>query len=192
MDPSAWIVRDAVISSRGAKSCAVEHAKPDAGTDGKIRVTLGSKETPTTTPFGATTFNGEEAAQRTIEFNLTDEEVQQFEGVTEWLTGYLAEHSLRIFKREMTQDQVSESLRSPVTQKGSFRPHLRCKIRPSSVRVWDGERRARPLPCDLRPYNLVPRLTLERLWIMSRECGLVFQVTDIMVLEGEEAECPFA
>ena len=192
MNPSAWIVRDAVISSRGAKSCAVEHAKPDAGTDGKIRVTLGSKETPTTTPFGATTFNGEEAAQRTIEFNLSDDEVEQFRGVTEWLTEYLAEHSLRIFKREMSQDQVSESLRSPVTQKGSFRPHLRCKIRPSHVRVWDGERRARALPSDLRPYQLVPRLTLERLWIMSRECGLVFQVTDIMVLEGEEAECPFA
>ena len=192
MDPTAWIVRDAVVSSRGAKSCAVELAKPDAGSDGKIRVTLGSKENPTTTPFGATTFNGEEAAQRTIEFNLTEEEVDEFKDVTEWLIGYLAEHSLRIFKREMTQDQISESLRTPVTQKGSFRPHLRCKIRPSHVRVWDGARRPRALPSDLRPYKLVPRLTLERLWIMSRECGLVFQVSDIMVLEGEEAECPFA
>ena len=191
MNPTSWIVRDAVISSRGAKSCALEIGKPDAGKDGKIRLTLGSKESPTTTPFGATTFNGEEAAQRTIEFNLTDEEVDQFDGVIEWLKSYLADHSLRIFKREMTRDQVSESLRSPVTQKGSFRPHLRCKIRPSSLRVWDGERRARALPNDLRGYKLVPRLTLERLWIMSRECGLVFQVSDLMILDSEVAECPF-
>ena len=192
MDPTSWIVRDAVISSRGAKSCPVEYAKHDKGTDGKIHLAIGSREKPTTTPFGATTFDGQEAAQRTIEFNLSDDEVEQFQGVTAWLKEYLAEHSLRIFKREMSQEQVSDSLRSPVTQKGSFQPHLRCKIRPASVRTWDANNKPVALPNDLRGYKLVARLTIDRLWIMSRECGLVLQVTDLMVLPSEETVCPFA
>jgi len=192
MDPKTWIIRDAVISSRGAKSCQLELAKPDAGTDGKIRFTVGSRENPTTTPFGATTFNNEDAVQKTIEVVLNDVEVEMFRGITEWLIDYLAEHAPRIFKKEMTREQVSESLRSPVTQKGSFRPHLRCKIRPSSVRCWTAEGRIRSLPEDLRPYKLVPRVSLDRMWIMSRECGLVFQISDLLVLEGEEVECPFA
>ena len=190
---NSWIVRDGVVSSRGAKSCQIEHIKPEAGADSKIRFTLGSKEEPTRSPFGATTHDGQETAQKTIEFNLTDEEVDTFQGVVEWLTGYLAEHSERIFRKKMSREQVSDSLRNPVTQRGGYQPHLRCKLRPSSLRVWDasGKIREGGLPSDLRGYMLVPRITIEKLWMMSRECGLVLQVSDLMILDREEASCPF-
>ena len=190
---TSWIVRDAVVSSRGAKSCQIEHTKPEAGGDSKIRFTLGSKEQPTRSPFGATTYDGQETAQKTIEFNLTDEEVESFKGIVDWLTEYIAGHSERIFRKQMSTEQVSESLRNPVTQRAGYQPHLRCKLRPSSVRVWDayGKIREGGLPSDLRGYRLVPRITIEKLWIMSRECGLVLQVSDLMILEREEAACPF-
>ena len=190
---NSWIVRDAVVSSRGAKSCIIEHIKSETGTDGKIRFTLGSKEQPTRSPFGATTYDGQETSQKTIEFNLTDEEVETFKGIVDWLTGYIAGHSERIFRKQMSKEQVSDSLRNPVTQRGGYQPHLRCKLRPSSVRVWDsyGKIREGGLPSDLRGYRLVPRITVEKLWIMSRECGLVLQVSDLMILEREEAACPF-
>ena len=162
---NSWIVRDAIISSRGAKSCLVEHARPEHSGDSKIRFNIGSKDSPSKTPFGATTFNNEVSSQKTIEFNLTDEEVGSVQGVVEWLTDYLSQHSERIFRKTMTREQVAESFRSPATQRGGYQPHLRCKIRPSSVRVWDSSGRAREggLPCDLRGYNLVPRITLEKI-----------------------------
>ena len=113
------------------------------------------------------------------------------QGLIEWLTDYLSKHSERIFRKNMSREQVSETMRNPVTQRASYQPHLRCKIRPASVRVWDGDGKQRTLPADLRQYNLVPRITIEKLWIMSRECGLVLQVSDLMVLEKEECTCPF-
>ena len=189
----SWIVRDAVISQRGAKSCAIEYTKPDPGADSKIRFNIGSKEQPTRTPFGATTFDGQETAQKTIEFNITEEEVESFRDVVEWLPEYLTANSELLFKKTMSRDQIAESLRSPVTQRGGYQPHLRCKIRPSSVRVWDanGKIRGGGLPSDLRGYGVVPRIAIEKLWIMSRECGLVLQVCDLMILEPEEQACPF-
>jgi hypothetical protein len=61
------------------------------------------------------------------------------------------------------------------------------------VRVWgaDGKIREGGLPGDLRGYDLVPRIVIDKLWIMNREFGLVLQVSDLMILEREEAACPF-
>ena len=190
-DTNSWIVRDAVISSRGAKSCQIEHTNPDASGDSKIKFNIGSKELPTKTPFGATTFNNEVSSQKTIDFNITDGEMEEMQGLVEWLPDYLSKHSERIFRKSMSREQVFETIRNPVTQRNGYLPHIRCKIRPSSVRVWDSEGKARALPDDLRHYNLVPRITIEKLWIMSRECGLVLQVTDLMILNKEEMNCPF-
>ena len=187
----SWIVRDAVISSRGAKSCQIEHTDPDAGGDSKIKFNIASKELPSKSPFGATTYNNEISSQKTIEFNLTDVEMDQMQGLVEWLADYLSKHSERIFRKSMSREQVFETIRNPVTQRNGYQPHIRCKIRPSSVRVWDSEGKSRPLPDDLRQYDLVPRITIEKLWIMSRECGLVLQVTDLMILDKEEMACPF-
>ena len=48
------------------------------------------------------------------------------------------------------------------------------------------------LPEDLRPHDLVPRLHLSHLWIMGREFGWVFNVADLMVINGDtQVECPF-
>ena len=193
MNTTSWIVRDPQISTRGAKSCQIEHAKPEPGSDSRIRINVGSKEHPSKTPFGATTFDGQESSQKTIEFNISDTEVENFNTIVSWLAAYLASNSERIFKKSMTLDQVMESIKSPVTQRDGYQPHLRCKIRPSSVRVWneDGRIREGGLPTDLRPYKLVPRVVIEKLWIMSRECGLVLQVTDLLILEQEADTCPF-
>ena len=193
MNTDLWIVRDPQISTRGAKSCQIEHTKPEAGSDNGIRFNVGSKELPTKTPFGATTYDGQESIQKTIEFNISDEEVDVFRGIVEWLADYLAIHSERIFKKTMSREQVADSLRSPVTQRGGYQPHLRCKIRPSIVRVWNEHGRFREggLPSDLRGYKIIPRVVIEKLWIMNREFGLVLQVADLMILEREETVCPF-
>ena len=196
-DTNNWIVRDPQISSRGAKSCQIEYALQPLhvlpGGDSKIRFNLGSKELPTKTPFGATTFNNEESAQKTIEFNITEDEDTMFHNVIDWIITHLTENSERIFKKLMSREQIADSFRSPITRRTGYGPHIRCKIRPSNIRVWDayGKIREGGLPNDLRNYMLVPRMSIEKLWIMSRECGLVLQVCDLMILEREEHACPF-
>ena len=189
LDTSSWQIKDPQISARGAKSCPVLNAEGD-----KVFFTLGSKSQPVSTPFGATSFNDEATSRKTIEFNLTPEQEEQFRQFDEWAVGYLAEQSERLFKKKLTPDQVREGYRSPVTKKGSYRGHLRYKINSSGasmVRCWSTEDKRREMPGDLRTHEMVPRINVSHLWMMSREYGWVFQVNDLMVCEGEEV-CPFA
>ena len=189
LDTSNWQIKDPQISARGAKSCPVLKANGE-----KVFFNLGSKSEPVSSPFGATSFNDEATSRKTIEFNLTEEQEEQFKKFNEWAIGYLSEHSERLFKKKLTPDQVSEGYRSPVTKKGSYRGHLRCKINSSGttmVRCWSTEDIRRELPADLRNHEMVPRINVSHLWMMSREYGWVFQVNDLMVCEGVEV-CPFA
>ena len=188
LDTSNWHIKDPQISARGAKSCPVLKANGE-----KVFFNLGSKSEPVSSPFGATSFNDEATSRKTIEFNLTEEQEEQFKKFNEWAIGYLSEHSERLFKKKLTPDQVSEGYRSPVTKKGSYRGHLRCKINSSGttmVRCWSTEDIRRELPADLRNHEMVPRINVSHIWMMSREYGWVFQVNDLMVCEGEEV-CPF-
>ena len=145
MNPTTWTIRDPQISARGAKSCMLEDMSKE---DRRIRFTLGGKDSPTQTPFGATTYNGEDAKRQTIEFYLTPQQESDFQAVVGWAHDYLAAHSDRLFRKAMTAQQMSDSFGSPVTQKDKYRPHLRCKIDTSgkyAVRCWDadGNRRDR-------------------------------------------------
>ncbi len=188
-DTPNWHIKDPQISARGAKSCPVLKANGE-----KVFFNLGSKSEPVSSPFGATSFNDEATSRKTIEFNLTEEQEEQFKKFNEWAIGYLSEHSERLFKKKLTPDQVSEGYRSPVTKKGSYRGHLRCKINSSGttmVRCWSTEDIRRELPADLRNHEMVPRINVSHLWMMSREYGWVFQVNDLMVCEGVEV-CPFS
>ncbi len=188
LDTSNWHIKDLQISARGAKSCPVLKANGE-----KVFFNLGSKSEPVSSPFGATSFNDEATSRKTIEFNLTEEQEDQFKKFNEWAIGYLSEHSERLFKKKLTPDQVSEGYRSPVTKKGSYRRHLRCKINSSGttmVRCWSTEDIRRELPADLRNHEMVPRINVSHIWMMSREYGWVFQVNDLMVCEGVEV-CPF-
>ena len=188
INTSNLILKDPQISARGAKSCPLLDDK-----DCKVYITIGSKDKPVSTPFGATSFNDEATSRKTIEFNLTEEQEEQFKRFDVWAIGYLSEHSERLFKKKLTPDQVREGYRSPVTKKGSYRGHLRCKINSSGtamVRCWNSEDKRREMPTDLRNHEMVPRINISHLWMMSREYGWVLQVNDLMVCEGVEV-CPF-
>jgi hypothetical protein len=183
-----WHIKEPQISARGAKSCTIQDA-----TGGKIFFTLGAKSEPVTTPFGATAFNDELTCRKTIEFNLSPAQELQFDKFDKWSIGYLALHSERLFKKQLTEEQVREGYRSPVTRKAGYGAHLRCKINTSGkgmVRCWDVNGQRMELPADLRYSDMVPRVNISHLWMMSREYGWVFQTNDLLLAENQE-ECPF-
>jgi len=186
-----WHLKDAQISARGAKSCTLQKGPKCE----KITFSLGEQDAPVSSPFGATSFNDEANAtsRRTIEFNLTPEQEEIFQAFDNWACSYLSENSERIFRKALSIDQIREGYRSPVTKKGSYRGHLRCKINLSgtaAVRCWDEKRQRITIPPDLRNCELIPRISISHLWLMSREYGWVFQVNDLQVIQSEE-ECPF-
>ena len=193
MDTTSWTIRDAQISARGAKYCLIEDLKPKSN-DNKIRFSIGTKDNPTSTPFGAGTYNGEEAKRKTIEFALSQEDEESLQCIYEWTVPYLAKHSERLFRKNLSPEQVVDTLKHPIIKKGDYRSQIRCKLDTSgsnSVRCWSttGERVA--LPEDLRGYKLLPRIVLSHMWCMTKECGFVFLVTDLQLLESEQEVCPF-
>ena len=144
MTSSGWQLRDPTVSARGAKSCALVNAKFE-----KINLTLGSKSDPVKTPFGATTFGDENATRRTLEFTLAhDDAVEFWKQFDQWAVNYLAEHSPRLLKKKHSVDQILALYKSPMQQKGDYRPILRCKVNVSgnnAVCCWDEQNPAVPL-----------------------------------------------
>ena len=70
--PSFARIADPQISTRGAKYALIESDKLHG--DGKIRMTIGTKDNPTTSPFGVSTYNNDDATRKNIEFIVTPEE----------------------------------------------------------------------------------------------------------------------
>jgi len=190
MDVKNWQLKDWTISAKGAKSCSMYKTPND-----KVFMTLGDRTNPMRTPFGASSFNNDETATRkTIEFTLSPEQAETWEKFDAWAVGYLEKNSERLFKKKMSHTEVKLSYKSPVTKKGDYKPHLRCKINTAGtapVRCWDENDLRCLLPEDLRQYDLVPRIHLSHLWIMSKEMGFVFNVSDLMVVAQPQIS-PFA
>ena len=189
MDLSQVTLRDPVVSARGARSSQVR------GQDGsKISFVLGTPADPVSTPFGASSFgNDAEATRKTLEFSLSPEQEKEWQAFDAWAIAMFAQHSFRLFKKIMTEDQVREAYRSPVTKKGDYRGTLRTKIQVGGshpVRVWDMNRQRIELPDELRDTELVAKVLLSHSWQMSKEFGFVITVQDLQV-RSSSAECPF-
>ena len=188
MDLSQVTLKDTIVSARGARSSQVRGQNGD-----KISFLLGSSQDPITAPFGASSFGEAEATRKTLEFSLNPEDEETWQRFDAWAIGYFVKHSFRLFKRIMTEDQVREAYRSPVTKKGDYKATLRTKINVEGshpVRVWDMNRQKTELPDDLRGIELCARVLLSHSWQMSKEFGFVFQVLDIQV-RSSSTECPF-
>ena len=153
--PTAYTLSSPQTSARGAKSCQLQDK------DGKrVHFTLGSRLEPCTTPFGASSWNDENASRKTLDFHLTDEQAAEFDAFDEWAISHLAEHSERIFKKKLTTEQVAQHYRSPVIRRDDYRPHLRCKINTvgsHACRAWSETDERRELPEDLRGTSRDPR-----------------------------------
>ena len=174
-------------NAKGAKSCKLD------SNGAQVTFNLGDSSLPASSPFGATNYGGDTSPRQTIEFKLTPEQQKHWDAFDTWALTYLFANSERIFKKQMTQEQLRESYRSPVTRKEGFEPHLRCKINTcgqKAVRAWKDQERIE-LPNNLKMVPLVPRITLSHTWLMTKEFGFVLSVNDILCLETPEETCPF-
>ena len=184
-----WTLKDPIVSQRGAKSCPLECQASS------VILSVGTRSCPTSSPFGASTFGNEEGTTRkTLELSLEAEHLPQWEAITAWARSYTETHAERLFKRKLGKEQVLENFKPPTKQTGDYKPLLRCKLNisgPRAVRCWDASGATVALPEDLRGLPMSVKIRLDRLWIMSKEFGLVAEITDIQLHESDAATCPF-
>ena len=188
MDFANISLKDTQVSARGAKSC---QARAQDGT--KVAFVLGSTADPVSTPFGATSFTAEEGGRKTLEFSLTPEQEKEWAAFDDWSISYLAKHSFRLFRAIRSEDEIRGNYKSPVQKKGDYRATSRCKVNVSgsnSVRCWNLNRERVEMPEDLRDSELVAKISLSHLWMMSKEYGWVLQCGDLQV-RSSSTECPF-
>ena len=105
----------------------------------------------------------------------------------------LAQNSYRLFKAIKTEEQIRENYRSPMQKKGDYRAIWRCKVNVDDsppVRRWNVNRDRVDLPEDLCDTELVGKIILSHLWMMSRGYGFVMICMDLQV-RSSSAECPF-
>ena len=179
-----------VTSSRGAKSCAL--------TAGGKKLLIQPCVAPAPVPFTPSAYDKEDktATRLTLELRCDAHMLEYFDAFDAWAKAYLLEHSMRLFKKELTELQVEEGYHPTVKRHptGLYDPLLRCKIDTSGrreVTYWTPENVRRQAPKDWSRATVLPQLEVVSLWSMSREMGFVIQCNALRVFE-DSAECPLA
>ena len=190
--PSFARIADPQVSSRGAKYALIDNNKLHG--DGKIRITIGTKDNPTSSPFGVSTYNNDEATRKNIEFIVTPEEEAKVNSMYMWAIEQLAAKPNKYFKKPLTTPEIIDLFKHPIIRKGDYPPKFKCKLDTTGknqVRCWDANNQRCELPSDLRGYKLIPRICFNHIWFMSKELGFVCLCTDLQIFESEGQACPF-
>jgi len=187
-DFSQLHLAEPIVSSRGAKSCALSN------NGAKFVQTLGSRDDPLTTPFGAQSFQNESTNRKTLEFRLPVGEATDFwDGFDAWAVTYLTCHSTRLFGKSLTIEQVRDGYRPCVSRRGTYPATLRTKVNLSGsnvVRCWSPAEERIDVPQEFRGLELVAIVSVLHLWVMNREFGFVLQPNDLMCSAVSQT-CPF-
>ena len=104
-----WALKDAVISTRGAKSCPLENTKCPGCS---VTLNIGTADSPLTSPFGATSFGDENTSRKTLELSLEPVHIPQWDVVNDWAKTYIVDHSERLFKKRLSKDVVQENFKN--------------------------------------------------------------------------------
>jgi hypothetical protein len=198
---AAYSLAEQVTSARGAKTCQLTKAGKKVQTLCSSPAPHGRPQerqaSPVVVPFPPSTYDKDANATRlTLELRCNAEMLTFFDAFDEWAKTYLLEHSMRLFKKQLTAAQILEGYHPTVRRhpQGMYEPLLRCKIDTCGrreVSYWTPECVRREAPQDWRRVTVVPHLEIVSLWNMSRDLGWVIQCTALRVFE-DSPECPFA
>ena len=181
-----WSLADVHVNAKGAKTAQL--------TNGGSKVQQ-SAEYFCTTPFGPSNFDRDPLATRqNLELRFPPQLEAWFTEVDKFMLGYLFTHSERIFKKQLTEEQVRESFHPTLKRSGDYPPLLRTKINSTgrqACRYWTVDQQKREAPEDWRSCEVRPQLHISHLWIMGRECGVVCNVEALLVQEASVVS-PFA
>ena len=92
------------ISSRGTKYALIEYDCMHG--DGKVKLIIGDRDVPTSTPFGASTFNNEDASRKNIEFSITPSDEAKIDLIYNWAINCLTSTPEQYFKKNSFERRI--------------------------------------------------------------------------------------
>ena len=147
---------------------------------------------PSSAPFGPSNFDKDPAATRqNLDIRVSGETAAWFEGLDAWAVDYLCAHSERLFKKSLSLAQVRDLYHPCLRKAPGYDPLLRCKYNVpgtrGACRFWTADGQEREPPSDWREAELTPHVHVSHLWLMGGSCGLVVNVSDLLVAEASRA-----
>ena len=179
-----WQLADVFVTAKGAKQCLLSDGS------GKHPVVYIPDEL-LVAPFGFSSW--EESTRKNLELRCTPSVESFFTQLDDWARAYLLEHSERLFKKQLTAQQIEENYKSPLHKKGDYPALLRSKINTSGtnqLRIWDAQGGPAEEPTGWKDLQVKPRLHIRSLWIMGPSFGFTIECTDLQLHPPCRA-CPF-
>ena len=139
-------------------------------------------------------FNDPDASRVAICFQSNEEVESYLQALDTWVIKTLALAPRKYFGQDLTESQIKERYTPALktSQKGYV--HLRAKMNlagRNGVRCWDAESRLqRKAPEDWTVCEVQPSLEIKGLWLMSKDFGLLLEMTDCLINETSTL-CPF-
>ena len=156
------------------------------------RVFITPSAVPLKMPFGPGNFDKTPAVRQNLDFRCTPELFEYFTALDTWMKDYLMCHSERIFKKQLTIEEVNSGYHPCVSQRGTYEPTLRTKVNlhEKGVTFWDPDGKVRAPPENWIGLTAIPRLSVSHLWIMG--FGVVLNCTGLQVFDSGPRVCPVA
>ena len=183
-DLPALLVSDPVTSAKGAKTSALSYG-------GKPVVW---QPEPQAVAYEPSSYQNEDSTRVNLVMRATPGVVDVLQELDEYLVKFCTDHSLRLFGRDMTQEEVQ--LRYTPCLKRSekgYDPTFKVKIATEGrgkLKCWDGARNLREAPRSWIGCSAQPLVTVRCLWIMPKSFGCLFECSDVLVDEAGP-QCPF-
>ena len=118
-----------------------------------------------------------------------------FRGVEEHLVRSLAALSIkdsRLFGKPQAETEVKERFLSCLKTNARCEAFLKTKMDWDRVRIWGPQGEVLKEVGELAGRECRVRCELRQVWLMTGQCGLLVEVTDLMLKEPSSLRCPFA
>ena len=187
IDTAKWHLADAATSSKGQKYCILsnENKPVSFALKGDLR-----------TRFGASSFDKNiDSTRKNLDFDISNHKhlIELFSNIDKWAIGYLAKHSQRLLKKQMTEELIKSHYKPLVIEYGDTKS-IRTKINirgHRACRFWDSDRNSTDIPPEdwlSNEYNV--HVNIPQLYVMGSDVGFTIETTDLLVRPIEK-NCPF-
>ena len=116
--PSVAKILDPQVSVRGANYALISTNKLHG--DKKLKLTIGDKVIPTSTPCGVSTFNNDDANREDIEFTICPSDEQKINSIYNWALEHLASKPESFFKKPVSKAELLELFKHPIVEKEKY------------------------------------------------------------------------
>ena len=139
-------------------------------------------------------YNGEEARRLPLCLEPSEGATAELAGLEKAIVAQLASRSLadpKLFGRMLTTQDTESRFVSCLKTSTRGNSFIKLKVCLDRVNLWDAQMQPLHELGDLTNRQRKVRAELKQVWMMSGQCGLLIEATDLMLKEEESQKCPF-